>query len=139
MITSWRSDGTKKLAGELSAERKRFEIVKAARDALEHSAGLLDDPRLMDRIGEMLAQNGFAGDQKNAKLAYQALAGRRAYAQRPDTTDMVPRSRTIIGSSPGSYRGGYTCAFFAIFALLMTRRASFFVSAGGVGTPRNRK
>lgn len=64
---------TAKRAGELSAERKRFENAKAARDALEHSAGLLDDPSLMDRIGEILAQNGFAGNQKNAKLAYLAV------------------------------------------------------------------
>lgn len=47
-----------------------------ARDALAKAQFLLDDPNLVDRIGEAIRDGGYAGDLKPPQLTYFALTSR---------------------------------------------------------------
>jgi hypothetical protein len=54
-------------------ERERFATGQGAETLLEGAGGLLDDPRLLHRIGRALRANGFAGSTKAARLVYLVL------------------------------------------------------------------
>jgi hypothetical protein len=65
-----------KPASELSAERERARRQAEIKDALEKSAGLLDDPKALSRIEQIMRERGFAGNIGPAMLLYLAVTSR---------------------------------------------------------------
>lgn len=63
-------------AAELLAMRAQQERTRDAEEALRASAGLLDDPCFLDRVGEILSTRGLAGDKANAQIVYLGLTSR---------------------------------------------------------------
>ena len=65
------------MAAARPASELRAEALSAeARECYRAAAGLLEDPNLIERIGEAIRLGGFAGDLTPAFLAYLALASR---------------------------------------------------------------
>jgi hypothetical protein len=65
-----------KPAAELSEERERARRQAEIKDALEKSAGLLDDPKALSRIEQIMRDRGFAGSIGPAMLLYLAVTSR---------------------------------------------------------------
>src|SRR5262249_7346212 len=65
-----------KPASELSEERERARRQAEIKEALAKSAGLLDDPRALSRIEQIMRDRGFAGNIGPAILLYLAVTSR---------------------------------------------------------------
>jgi hypothetical protein len=65
-----------KPASELSAERERARRQAEIKDALEKSAGLLDEPKALSRIEQIMRDRGFAGSIGPAMLLYLTVTSR---------------------------------------------------------------
>jgi len=57
-------------------EQEGVQRQRAAEEALRQSGSLLEDPRLLDRVDDILQRRGLVGDKSNARLLYLALTSR---------------------------------------------------------------
>ena len=79
---------TARPASELRAEA----LTAEARECFETARALLDDPNLIDRVGEAIRLGGFAGDLTPPLLAYLALTSR--LTERPINLAFIAPSAT---------------------------------------------
>jgi hypothetical protein len=78
-------------------EQNDVQRQREAEEALRQCGELLDDPRLLDRVDDILQRSGLVGDKSNARLLYLALTSR-----------LLPRPVNVTVEGPSAAGKNYT-------------------------------